>query len=269
MANPIEKNIDIHNFLYNLGFEKKEVEVYLKLLEVGSSTMAKLARKTGIPKTTLYRIINKLQEKSMVSKTQKNEVKLLTAETPERFSVILEEMQTEAKSNLNELDELSDNLPEVIKSVLESVKSEASENPPLVKYYEGIEGFRAVTNRSLEKAKHEVLQISNCNEWRKVFTKEYSMENYVPLRIKKKLGLRALVVDNRPGNEFKNQGSSVDRSTRFLPKDVVFKPTILIYDGEVSIMVSSRPYSAVLLQSYDIYEMVKALFELAWTVSKE
>lgn len=265
MSAKIGKSIDIHEFLSNLEVDEKEIDVYLQLLEIGSTPIGDLSRKTDIPKTTLYRIINKLQEKSLVTKTEKNEIKLLTAESPERLGVLIKDKQAEAKSALNHLDEMSEHLPLVVKTILESAKPEIEENPPLVKYYEGVHGFRAVSNRSLEKAQNEVLQISNCSEWRKVFTKDYSMKNYVPERLKKNIALKALVIDNRPGQEFKQQGETINRETRFLPKGTQFRSTILIYNGEVSIMVSSRPYSAVLLQSYDIYEMAKSLFNIIWS----
>lgn len=67
--------------------------------------------------------------------------------------------------------------------------------------------------------------------------------------------------------ELMQQGRDVNRRTRFLPNEINFKPTTLIYRGEVSIMVSSQPYTAVLLQSYDIYKMVQALFDMIWEIS--
>ena len=134
MNKNIRKTIDLHEFLKNINLDEKETNVYLRLLELGSTTITDLSRDTEIAKTTLYRIIHKLQRKSLVSTTERNEVKLLTAESPERLGVIIKEMHTSAKSKLSELEKLTNDLPVVIESILETINLASEENPPLVKY---------------------------------------------------------------------------------------------------------------------------------------
>jgi sugar-specific transcriptional regulator TrmB len=44
----------IENLLKSLGFEEDDVKTYLLLLELGSITAGNLAKKLGIPRSSLY-----------------------------------------------------------------------------------------------------------------------------------------------------------------------------------------------------------------------
>lgn len=52
--------------LKNLGFTDKEVEIYAALLEMGSASYTELAKRTGIKRTTLYAIVQRMQDRGVV-----------------------------------------------------------------------------------------------------------------------------------------------------------------------------------------------------------
>ena len=56
----------IKDILEQLGFNKKEISVYLNVLEQGKITPGNLARLTGINRTTVYAIAKELVEKGVI-----------------------------------------------------------------------------------------------------------------------------------------------------------------------------------------------------------
>ena len=46
--------------LEDFGLSQKEVQVYLKLLRIGESTVSKLSKETGINRVTIYDILKYL-----------------------------------------------------------------------------------------------------------------------------------------------------------------------------------------------------------------
>lgn len=53
--------------LVELGLSKREAKAYLSLLELGSTTVSHIVRKTGIPSSKIYEVLERLQKKGLVS----------------------------------------------------------------------------------------------------------------------------------------------------------------------------------------------------------
>ncbi len=65
MVNTINGNNELIRFLTVLGFNSDEVKVYLQLLEYGELTKLELSRKSGVNRTKVYRIVEKLISKGL------------------------------------------------------------------------------------------------------------------------------------------------------------------------------------------------------------
>ena len=55
------------SILIKIGFSKGEIEIYLALLRLGKSTVTRLTKETGIHRTYIYDIAEKLRERGLVS----------------------------------------------------------------------------------------------------------------------------------------------------------------------------------------------------------
>ena len=53
----------LDNIFQKLDLEESEIKTYLNLLEGGISSAGKLAKKIGIPRSSLYGYLSKLAEK--------------------------------------------------------------------------------------------------------------------------------------------------------------------------------------------------------------
>ena len=56
---------NLQNILSNLDIPKDQSAVYLALLKLGSANYTQIAKETGIKRTTLYTIIEKMEKKGI------------------------------------------------------------------------------------------------------------------------------------------------------------------------------------------------------------
>ncbi|MEK7632871.1 MAG: helix-turn-helix domain-containing protein [Patescibacteria group bacterium] len=77
MANDLSKSLE------NIGFTKNEAGVYVALLELGRGTVAKIAERAGINRTTGYNLLSTLVQRGMVSSSGKGARQEYVAESPD------------------------------------------------------------------------------------------------------------------------------------------------------------------------------------------
>lgn len=251
----VDKNV--LTYLQEFGLNDKEIVIYLSLLKYGPNTIMDLARKTGIKRSTTHNNVEELIKKGLVSQTNYGERRMVIAEDPDKLKFLLEQRKWEVSKLERNMDGIVNSIYEMVPKARENTFSE-------VKFYQGEKGFKEVCQRSLDKAKGEILFISNLNEWYKVYTKEYDEQHYVPTRIKKKLKLRMLAIESDLTVGMKKNDNKVNRETRFMKKDNNFNSTIIIYNNEVSIMTSSEPYTAILIQDKEVYQTFLSIFKTVW-----
>lgn len=251
----------VKNFLVDFGLTDKEIVVYTTLLKTGPNTIMNLARETDIKRSTTHNTVEELIKKGLVSQTNYGERRMVIAEDPDKLKFLMEQKKWD-------IVKLEKNLPDVIKSIYESVPNSKENTKVEVKYYQGERGFKEVCQRSVDNSTNEVFIISNVEDWRKVYSEEYGKEYYIPARLKKKVFLKQLCVNNQLGIDFMKGDKDNFRESRLLPVDFESKSTIIICDKEVSLMISSEPYTAIVIEDADLAESFRSMFNLMWTVAK-
>ena len=96
------------NELRDIGLTEKEIEVYMILLDIGSSPVNKIYEKTGIQRRNIYDLLNKLIGKGLVSYIVENKKKYFQPKNPENLLKFIDEEkekleQKKASLNINEL----------------------------------------------------------------------------------------------------------------------------------------------------------------------
>ena len=91
-----------------LGLTKNDRRVYLAMIELGTVTVSELVKRTGLYRSYVYDVLDKLAEMGLVSYTIRNGKKNFNAENPER---ILQAIDAEKQ----ELEEKKSKLKEVIR----------------------------------------------------------------------------------------------------------------------------------------------------------
>jgi len=254
----IDKNIQ--EFLEEFNLSEREIVIYLSLLKTGPNTIMNLARETGIKRSTTHNNVEELIKKGLVSQTNYGERRMVVAEDPDKLKFLLDQKKWKMKKMEDNLDSVVDTINKMIPEARENTEIE-------VKYYDGERGFKEVCERSLAYANDEILFISNLDEWYKIYTEEYDRDSYVPKRLEKNLNLKILAPEGDMFQQLVQEGAKDNkllREIRLLKDADKFHSTYIIYGNEVSMMISSEPYTAIVLQVKDIAESFRSLFYSYW-----
>ena len=119
--------------LMEIGLTEKEAEVYLTLLEIGSSPVNRIHEKTGIQRRNIYDLLNNLIKKGIVTCITENKKTYFQAKNPEKLLGYIEEQ----KQRLDQKKEKLAGGMEQLEKKFASLKSEQE-----AEIYRGIEGIK-------------------------------------------------------------------------------------------------------------------------------
>ncbi|MSU55729.1 MAG: hypothetical protein EXS51_00255 [Candidatus Taylorbacteria bacterium] len=241
--------------LHSLGFGEKEAVVYVALLELGRGTVTQISRKAGINRTTGYDILDSLSNKGVVNVSGKEPKQEYSAEPPESVIAYLRKEAEAARERITRAEAL---LPE-----LRSVH--ATQNRPKIKFYEGTEGLKQVYEDTLTSAE-AIRAYANVDDMHK------GLPNYFPEYYKRRAGagiaIRAIVPSTLIARARSSYNEEEKREIAFVPEDkYYFSPEINIYDNKVMI-ASWREKLGVIIESAEIADAMKKIYELAWAEAK-
>lgn len=83
----------IQETLKELGFNEKEVEIYLEVLKLGRATPARIAKNTGINRTTIYSASKGLIKRGVLAEDIGNKYTYLVALPPDNLRTVIEQQK--------------------------------------------------------------------------------------------------------------------------------------------------------------------------------
>lgn len=234
-----------HHVLTRIGFTEKEAKIYLACLEIGSASVLELSRKSGIPRGSVYDILEAMIEKAYVAKvSNKNGIRFNAAD-PE---ALLRKTQRSVRR-------LEIALPELKGLFNKNAK-------PQVRYFEGIEGIKRVYMDTLT-ASGEILNYSNSSTIRDIWP-NYDQE-YVNERIKKGIKLRGISPNDSYGKKVQKKDKGSLRELRLLSsQEFTFTNEINIYDNKVAITSFEESPIGILIESKAVADTQRDIFKMAW-----
>lgn len=239
---------DLFPTLHAVGFDDKEAELYVAGLKHGSSPASEYAKTSGLNRITAYNVLEDLVRRGYFTVERKPRGKWYTPVPPEYLAV-------EARKNA---DALQRSLPE-----LRSLRG-ATLRSPHVRFFEGWEGVRRVYEDTLT-AHGELLNFANSGLVRESWP-AYD-EEYVAERVRRGIHLRGIAPADIVGRRVHGEDRKKLREIRLVPaKDFDFTNEINIYDAKVAIcsLASSPQMFAVIIESREVAETQRQIFEMAW-----
>ncbi len=94
--------------LQNLGLTEREAEIYLILLDTGSTTTGQIIKKSGLHKATVYSILQRLIDQGLVSYVIKDGIRYFEAADPDTLLNVLREREENLLEVLPELKRRKD-----------------------------------------------------------------------------------------------------------------------------------------------------------------
>jgi len=241
--------MEIQTALEKFGLEKREIQIYLALLEYKSQSAYLLSKRTGILRQTIYDVLSSLSHKGLVSSVIKGRTKFFEAANPSRLKLILDEKNKAIQKILPELNKLGERIIE----------------KPNVEFYEGIEGLKSVYNDIIKTKPLELLEYGNAENFLEIL-KLYFIENYIKKRINSKINLRLIVEKNKKTKIISKTNKKILRITKSLEEMKNLKTINYIYSDKFAILSLKKEPIAVIIKDKEIANAQKTLFEILWEI---
>ena len=239
------------NILMEIGLTKKESEVYLVLVELGSSSATDIIQKIGFHRAVVYDLLERLIEKGLVGHVIKGRKKFFEATDPNRLLEILKEKENKIKSIIPELTELSK-----FKEHLD------------VKIYKSKEGIKTVFEDIVRNKPQEWLSLGSGGETYQLLAS--FLDDFHKRRIKAKIKARGLLLNNAKA---KKRGEKLSKmgltEIRFLPRAFLTPTVINIYNNRCalySITEDDIPF-IILIDNKQLTKSFREYFEWLWKLS--
>lgn len=235
--------------LKNIGLSEKEAKVYLALLELGQGTVQEAAKKALIPRATAHLAIEQLGRLGLVSFHETKGKRMVSAEFPERLLRLLDRDEQEIKIKRAEVIKI---LPRL------KVLYDQAREKPRVRFFEGKEGLKAMQEDFLRTKAQDVLEIFPQSEYENLFPL-HEREAYVQRR-KHKVPHGKILYTRKEGSVQYTSGLEA----KYLGDKPAIAADISIYGNKISFSVFRGKPIGIIIESKEIAETMRVLFQLAW-----
>lgn len=178
--------MDIVQILKKLGFDEKEIRVYLILLSLGPSPVRKVAQATGINRGTTYDILKSLIKQGLVVYHHKETHQYFFAEDPSKLERHLE-------GRVEEMTRLRESIQTIIPE-LQSMYNRGG-GKPVARYYEGHAGIKTILQdvlATMGKEKQKGYYVYSSANLRDVLHK--SFPRFSSERIKRRIPVKVIAL---------------------------------------------------------------------------
>ncbi|OGF28082.1 hypothetical protein A2303_00785 [Candidatus Falkowbacteria bacterium RIFOXYB2_FULL_47_14] len=229
----------------DLGLSDKETALYMACLKTGPSGASELAKTTGIQRTHIYDLAEKLADKGFLTQTRKEDKKIFAARSPEEILAV----------KRIELKKFADSIPELEKLARQK------NNRPKIFYYEG--------GRELNKMMEgSIWGEGECLIWGDdlFYTKdekEYQKKN-IAQRLKTNTRCRVLAAVSNATLESQKKDKKELRETRLLPRNLFeSRVNLTVYKNKTMVANHAKDFGFA-VEDEDFADTLKAIFELIW-----
>lgn len=242
--------------LLALNLSLDEAKLYVELLK-GPSTHLQLARDTGVNRTKVYRLIDNLQKRSLVSSQVNDQGTFLVASDPQTLEVAIVTQEEVVRKQRAIFEQV---LP-----ALESLKpQETNDKSFVIQTYEGVEGFKQMLWHEL-KTKNEILILGSGAIHDLVESHTWA-EKHRAMTVKAGYAIREIINPGKKPPQFTKSQEFMNIFTkRTLPEDalyidhalVIYNNVVATYywrdDQKVGFEIISAAYARTMRQIFEKY----------------
>jgi len=230
--------------LLKLGFSDEEARVYLAALELGETSVSRIAQKSEIERTTTYSHIASLKKRGLMTLSRRGKKQVYIAENPRKLRAELAE-----KGKL-------------IEAVLPQLLSitNALDKKPTVRFFDSKEGIYDTYRETLEYA-GTPMRMWMSSPWYE--DEKFWRDFYMPTRIEKKIPLFAIVPKTDESQPFVKDDQSSLRQTRMTEgHDIV--ADIVLYGKRSIAIISYTESTALVIESDKLFQTLLFIFKSHW-----
>lgn len=233
-----------------LDLSPAERKAYETLLISGAMSPPTLAKISSLTRVNAYAALRGLAIKGLVKEKLVTKKKVYSPEPPTKLEDLARQKADQAKTSL-------DSIQAVIPTLMNQFA--LISDRPGVSHYQGLDGVKQIYEDSLRPPHYEESYVL-----RSVYdSKEIEPYIYEFIHRRAKLGIKNKTLT--PYFEPAKKEAELLRERRFLPKKKFSLPTeISIYGDKVSLISLRKELIGTVIQSKDVADTFKMLFELLW-----
>lgn len=234
------------SLLKSLNLTDDQAAVYVAALELGQTTMLGLAKKSGVNRTKIYRFIDELKNRQLMTETRKRKRNLYSGVHPEQLVEITKETTRELENALPELLAIYNR----------------SRTKPKVTFYEDVEGMKEVYADTLKERK-EIVGWSDYEYSFKVM-RNY-LTHYPEERVKRNIFYKVIARENPESRRLQKIGLKELREVRITPSGDQ-QTELYVYGNKVAhLSFRSNPVFAVIIEDPAIASTMRQIWKEAWS----
>ena len=234
-----------------VGLNEKEAEVYLALLDLGPSNMSAIAKKTGIFRPILYKLIPALEARGIVSRVVKKKRRLYAAESPEKV-----------KQLFNVASRAFDSaMPDFMRMYVPKGKQ------PVIKSFEGQSGV-ALAFQDFATSLKSGSSYYRYSSIKKLYAgnSNYLPRNYSAIMKVKAKSTHGFIISNELLGKNRDRRITENQQWKTIPFALnAFDHGItqMIYEDKVS-FIDYNSNSAFIIENKEFAEFQKSIFMMFW-----
>lgn len=247
--------------LKKIGLTDGEIKVYQALLDLGECTKTALAKKSEVAPSNIYDITNRLLEKGIISKVEKNGVAHFSAANP---NCIKNYLETKEKEIEKEKDILNQILPTLL---LKYSEKKESTN---VEVFQGWSGMKTVFLDLIDECnKNDKCYVFGASKGENDKQADLFFVKYSRLRETK--GIMTHIVFNEEMRKRTERIEYFQKSKyykiKFLNQNTPAE--IMLYKNKTCILLLTENPMTIRITSKEAADSFKQNFDLVWNLAKE
>lgn len=236
--------MDFLPILKEVGLKEAEAKVYLSLLNLGEATATQLSRESKIERTSIYKILEKVIDKGLVTYSIQNKKRYFYPANPQKILEDLKEKEQQFKEIIPALGQLQ-------KTQKEKVRVE------IIDSKEGIKNLL----REILILKQDYVSVGGGFNFEKLFG---FLGKYLMKQLEKyKIHERVIIPEG-----LKITLKSRYSQFRYLPKEYPLIGGFGVMKNKVGFFIRSEPFTVVTVENEDFAKTFRNYFELLWRIAK-
>jgi len=247
--------------LREIGLSESEKKVYMALLELGDSTRGDIVNESGVSGSKVYELLEKLQEKGLVSIYLKNKVKHFKPTNPKQILNYVEEK----KKKIIDIEKQA-------KSILPSLlaKFNSSKEDQEVELITGMKGLEIIFREQVDTLKKgETCYVIGGTKGADEEIVMAFFQKIHSMRMKKGIKTKMLYNLRQKENIEKQFSSKVYTGTITRYIEHTSPVAINVYKDRTIIIIFGKTISSIYIKSQDVANSFMEYFNILWRSSKK
>jgi len=244
--------------LNKIGLTEGEIKVYKALLKLGEATKTNLAKESNVSPSNIYDITNRLIEKGMISKVEKNSISHFSPANPKHILDYLEDKKKEI-----------DKEKEYVNSILPLLLSKFnnSEEKVNIEVFQGWTGLKTVLDDVVEDCKKiDDNFVFGASKGTNEKQADIIFMRFSKMRSDKGISTKIIFNEDLRNSERVNFFRKIKCSIRFM--DQTTPAEIHTYKNKSLIIILTENPLVIRITGKEVADSFKQYFDIMWKQAK-